>query len=316
MNGARRQQRGVAMITAVMVVAFATTVGAALMVKQNLVVHRSGNLIAQDQAWWYLVGLEQWAATLLDRDREDNQYDHLGEPWSQAVDFLPVEEGVLSGALLDLQGRFNLNSLLDDNGAPQPERQAQFMRLLSTLEDIKAGEAQELTSAIIDWMDSDTEPTYPAGAEDGVYLSLDRPYRTSNLPFVSVSELRLVQGMTPKLYAALRPLVSVRPGEHRINVNTAPIEVLMSLSDKLDPGIAEALATQRLEKPWESDEQFITDSLVAGLGLSTNDVTVSSHYFQAETTASIGHVRLSYVSLLERPDTGKTRVIAHSRNVL
>ncbi|MGJ8669435.1 MAG: type II secretion system minor pseudopilin GspK [Oceanococcus sp.] len=311
----QKAQRGVALITAVMIVAFASTIGAALMVSQNLAVHRSANLLAQDQAWWYLVGLEQWAATLLDRDREDNEYDHFGEPWAQAVDFLPVDEGVLAGEMIDLQGRFNLNSLLS-NGAADAERVQQFIRLLNNLAEIKSGQAEDLASAIIDWMDNNTEPSFPGGAEDGVYLGREVPYRTANLLLVSVSELLLIEGMTAKLYAELKPLVAVRPGDHRINVNTAAAAVLMSLSDKMTLAQADAIISKRAETPYETDAQFVSDSLISGMGITTEDTTVSSTYFQAETMAVIGNVRLSYVSLLHRPANGKTRVLINSRNSL
>ena len=311
-----RRQSGVAMLTAVMVVAFATTVAGAMMVKQNLAVHRSANIIQEDQAWWYLVGLEQWACSLMDRDLEDNQYDHLGEPWATPIDFLPVDEGVLSGRMIDLQGRFNLLTLIGQNRQPDEARKAQFIRLLNALEDIKPGQAEDITSAVMDWMDDNTEPGFPGGAEDGVYLSKKPPYRTPNRAMQSVTELRLIEGISPKIYVALIDVVAVRPGDHKINVNTASAPVLMSLSETMTPATVEGLLKRQIDLPFESDEQFITDSLVAGLGLTTEDVTVKSDYFQAESAATIGNVRLSYVSMLERKAGGKTRVIMHSRNTL
>ncbi|WP_083562452.1 type II secretion system minor pseudopilin GspK [Oceanococcus atlanticus] len=311
-----RAQRGVALITAVMVVAFASTVAAALMVSQNLAVHRSANMIHQDQAWWYLVGMEQWAGTLLDRDLEDNQFDYLGEAWAQPVDFLPVDEGALSGRLVDLQGRFNLLSVVSGDGVVVEPRKQQLIRLLQNVEGLKSGTAEELAIAIVDWMDQDTEPGFPSGAEDSLYLSKDRPYRTPNRPMASVSELLLVNGVTPKIYAALQPHVTVHPGDHKINVNTATAPVLMSLNENMNPGVVEGLMNKREEVPWETDEQFITDELIAGISMTTEDITVKTHYFQAEAAAMIGNVRLSYVSLLERLEGARTRPIAHSRNTL
>ncbi|ORE86245.1 general secretion pathway protein K [Oceanococcus atlanticus] len=305
-----------ALITAVMVVAFASTVAAALMVSQNLAVHRSANMIHQDQAWWYLVGMEQWAGTLLDRDLEDNQFDYLGEAWAQPVDFLPVDEGALSGRLVDLQGRFNLLSVVSGDGVVVEPRKQQLIRLLQNVEGLKSGTAEELAIAIVDWMDQDTEPGFPSGAEDSLYLSKDRPYRTPNRPMASVSELLLVNGVTPKIYAALQPHVTVHPGDHKINVNTATAPVLMSLNENMNPGVVEGLMNKREEVPWETDEQFITDELIAGISMTTEDITVKTHYFQAEAAAMIGNVRLSYVSLLERLEGARTRPIAHSRNTL
>ena len=311
-----KAQRGVALITAVMVVAFASTVAAALMVSQNLAVHRSANMFHQNQAWWYLVGLEQWAATLLDRDREDNQFDYLGEAWAQPVDFLPVDEGALSGRLLDLQGRFNLLSLISTEGLEVEARKQQLIRLLSNIEGVSSGVAEELTAAIVDWMDANTEPGFPSGAEDSIYLSRDQPYRAPNQPMASVSELLLINGFNADIYAAVQSHVTVHPGDHKINVNTASAAVLMSLHEEMSPGIVEGLINKRDDAPWESDEQFITDELMAGISVTTDDITVQSQYFQAETAAMIGNVRISYVSLLERMEGVRTRAIAHSRNTL
>ena len=309
------RQGGVALITAVMVVAFASTIGAAMMVKHHLAVHRTGNAIQQVQAWWYLVGLEQWAATLLDRDREDNQVDHLGEPWAQPVDFLPVDEGALAGRLLDLQGCFNLNTLIRQ-GAVDADRVAQFQRLLRAIDGLRAGQAEELTAAIIDWLDADTEPTFPGGAEDGTYSTLDSPYRAANRPMSSVTELRLIQGVDAKLYAALLPHVCVRPGDHVINVNTASAAVLMSLADDMTPADAEGIIARRIDQPFESTEAFVADELLAGRGISADAISVQSEYFQAEATASIGNVRLSMVSQFRRPEGARTRAVARSLNVL
>lgn len=311
----KNHQRGVALITAVMIVAFASTVGAALMVQQNLVVHRSANLVQQEQAWWYSVGLGHWGATLLDRDREDNATDHLGEAWAQAVDFLPVDEGVLAGQMVDLQGRFNLRSLLR-GGQPDEARKAQFVRLLDALDAVKPGQAEEIATAVIDWMDGNTEPGFPGGAEDGVYLSKEQPYRTPNLLMVSVSELLLVQGVSAQIYAELEPLVAVHPGDHRINVNTAPPAVLLSLSDKLTAAQVEALIKRRDEAPFESNEAIVADAIFSGSGVTSDDVAAQSTYFRADTIASIGNVRLSFVTLLERPENGKTRILVQSRNIL
>lgn len=311
-----KRQRGVALITAVMVVAFASTVAAAMMVQQNLVVHRSANLFQHDQAWWYLIGLEEWAATLLDRDREDNEFDHLGELWAQPIDFLPVDEGALAGRILDWQGRFNLHNLMDANGELRPERKLALIRLLAALESVPPGGAEELATAICDWMDADTEPGFPGGAEDNIYLSREEPHRAANRPLTSLSELRLVEGITPQIYAELLPNVSLYPAAPAINVNTAPLPVLMSLSEQMTLPQAQALMEQRLKEPFETTDAFVANPTVAGMQITSDGLTVQSQYFLAEASAHIGNVRLHFASLLERAEGGKTRVLAHSRNSL
>lgn len=308
-----RLQSGVALITAVMVVAFASTAAAGLMVQQNLAVHRSANLAQQDQAWWYLVGLEEWAATLLDRDREDNQTDHLGEAWAQPVDFLPVDQGALSGSLQDLQGRFNLLGLLDPTTAE--EQKLRFVRLLRGIEELRSTPIEDLATRIIDWMDTDTQPGFPGGAEDSVYLSRERPYRAANRPMESLSELLLVDGVSREIYLALLPHVALYPGDSKININTATAPVLLSLHDEMTPAQAEAIIARRTDAPYESAQEFVTDEILP-VTLSAEEFSVQSEYFLAQGAANIGNVRISFVSLLQRGASGRTRVLAHSRNSL
>ncbi len=201
--------------------------------------------------------------------------DDLNELWAQEATPYPLDEGgLLAGQLEDLQGRFNLNNLLSDadrqrqsqsdntnsndadppagDGVGEPsdtsqalERQAlsgaqkQFVRLLQALEgvEISLSMARELTDAIIDYTDRDDQARATMDEQEA-YRNLDPPYRVANRPFASVSELRAVAGITPEIYGALAPLVTVWPPQGgRLNVFTAPAELLRSLNtdDRLDP---------------------------------------------------------------------------------
>lgn len=122
---------------------------------------------------------------------------------------------------------------------PLTGAQKQFIRLLQALDtvEISLSMARELTDAIIDYMDSDDQPR--AGIdEQETYRNLQPPYRPANRPLASVSELRAVAGVTPEIYRALAPLVTVWPVEgSKLNVFTAPPSLLRSLNtdDRLDP---------------------------------------------------------------------------------
>ncbi len=52
-----------------------------------------------------------------------------------------------------------------------------------------------LAAAIVDWRDSDSNPS-ENGAEEDLYARLNPPYRCKNAPFESIEELRLVYGFT------------------------------------------------------------------------------------------------------------------------
>src|SRR3546814_3656850 len=107
----KRAQHGIALITAIFIVALAAIAAAAILSSANLAIHRTQNLQESELAWWYVDGVESWVKTILLRDAEINKYDSLGDIWAMPVDFLPVDEGVLRGGVTDLQGRYNLNNL-------------------------------------------------------------------------------------------------------------------------------------------------------------------------------------------------------------
>jgi type II secretory pathway component PulK len=102
--------------------------------------------------------------------------------------------------------------------------------------------ADRLTQAILDWRDGDDLPRVN-GAERDEYLAAGAAVLPANAPFGSIDELRHVLGMTPELFAAIRPLVTVR-GSGRINVNAAPEAVLLAVPT-FTPAVAAELLRRR-----------------------------------------------------------------------
>ncbi|HEY5623159.1 MAG TPA: type II secretion system minor pseudopilin GspK, partial [Gammaproteobacteria bacterium] len=126
-------ERGVALITAMLITAMATMLAANLAWDNALDVRRSMVLMNRDQAIQVALGAESWVTNILRQDLEDSQTDHLGEIWATELPGLPIEGGEVFGAIADLQGRFNINNLVDENGAVVEDSVEQFRRLLNTL---------------------------------------------------------------------------------------------------------------------------------------------------------------------------------------
>ena len=125
----RRRQRGVALITVLLIVAMASVAAASLMTLQGFTLHRSTLLLNQQQARLYTLGAEQWAIALLKRDlrndlEQNERVDTLQEDWATIPPSLPVEGGSISGRIEDLQGRFNLNNLLRTKKQPGADAKA------------------------------------------------------------------------------------------------------------------------------------------------------------------------------------------------
>lgn len=307
-----KRQRGVALLTALLIVALVTIIGAGMLSHMNLAAHRSGNLWLSEQAWWYAVGVENWAGQILARDARDNEIDSLDQAWAQPVDYLPIEGGGIQGRLLDLQGRINLNNLA---GADAEAAMARLQRLIETATEADVIVARRIAQGVRDWIDQDINPTLPDGAEDNYYLGLSPAYRTGNQPMASPSELRAVREVTGPMYDVLEPHIAALPAGTAINVNTATAPVLASLHEGLDLAAAQALVERREEEPWDSVQAFLQESELAGLDLDAQGLSVASSYFLATGRVTVGRAQLSFHSVLHRSGQDRVRVLRHSRDV-
>jgi general secretion pathway protein K len=136
--GGRRYQVGVALITVLLIVFLATLAATSLASLQQFAIRRSTLLQHQQQAHLYALGAEQWAMAILRRDlkhdlEQGTPVDSLDEDWAVIQPVLPIEGGVISGRIQDLQGRFNLNNLLKTKpgSAPAPNQGQQSGQLNS-----------------------------------------------------------------------------------------------------------------------------------------------------------------------------------------
>ena len=114
--GRRAGSRGVALITAMLISALAAMVATGLAWDNSLDVRRTTVMLYRDQAMQIALGAESWVIGILHQDLQDTQTDHLGEIWAQELPGLPFEGGEVFGRVIDLQGRFNVNNLIDERG--------------------------------------------------------------------------------------------------------------------------------------------------------------------------------------------------------
>lgn len=304
------RQQGVALITAMLVVALATTAAVAMVSRQQFDIRRTGNLLQAEQAYLYVLGVDDWAAQILRLDREDNDTDHTAEEWATILPPIPVEGGQVSGAIQERQGCFNLNDLVKD-GAADSEAVARFRRLLGAL-----SLDTELATVLADWLDADIDAAFPGGAEDDIYLQRDLPYRTANAPFVSVSELRLLEGVDKETYTALSPHVCVLPTQVTINVNTATAPVLMSLAEGITEADAEGLIEARGDEGFADTETFLREEALAGRKVPTNLIGVQSNYFVVTSQVTFARITVNYQTMIQRSDTGETRILMRAQGTL
>lgn len=305
------RQRGVALITVLLVVAIVTVVSAAMVARQQLSIRATSNQLQARQAWHYALGGEALAQAILARDLKGGEpgaaaIDHLLEPWAQPLPAFEIDQGEILVRIEDLAGRFNLNDLLRDQ-QPNPAAVEQFRRLLLRLQ-ISAPYAERL----LDWIDPDQQPSGELGAEDNVYLGLDTPYRSAGRRLHDLSELRLLLDMREEDFQRLAPYVVALPPNVPLNVNTASAMVLSSLSDNLSLGAAESLVELRRAVPFRNSAAFLAQPALAGTTLQGTALAVGSQFFQATSEVRVGDRRLALVSLLQREQDGSVRVLARN----
>lgn len=305
-----KSQRGIAIITALLIVAIATTISINISSRLQLDVRRTANLITADQAWQYTLAAENWSRRVLEDDHKKSSIDDYSEDWAIELPALPVEGGYIRGKLTDLQGCFNLDSLVK-SGAIDEVAVERFRRLLLNLEL-----RPELADAVIDWLDPDVATTIPEGAEDGYYMNLEQPYRSANTYMLSPSELRLVRGFEDTaVYNRLLPYVCAFGASTPININTATAEVLRSLAAGMTESDAAAIIEQRTENPFEDITAFTSFNNLKDIIKKVDDLSVSSDYFMLETESKIGQIQVRMYSVIHRDSSGRTDVLARTQGV-
>ncbi|MGH9485505.1 MAG: type II secretion system minor pseudopilin GspK, partial [Terriglobales bacterium] len=289
------------LLIALVILALGASITSAMLWDRGLAVYRSTLISAQRQAWQYDLGAEAWVEQILRRSADKN--DTLSSPWAQHLPPLPVLGGAIRGGVEDLQGRFNLNNLVATNGKADAAAVAALKRLLALLQI-----DPNIASAIVDWEDPDDDVTDPGGAESGYYASLDPAYAPTNGPFVSITSLRLVKGITPAIYTRLAPYVSALPVATALNINTAPATVLAAVVPDFSLDKARALVAQRGDNGFSSvaDFQSRTQRKIAF------PLTLQSSYFLLTVTTTIGTTQLSLYSVLYRNTQDQVQTIARS----
>ena len=292
------------MITAMMITALAAIVAVNLAWDNALDVRRTMMLLNRDQAVQIALGAESWVASILSQDFADSATDHLGEIWATELPGLPIEGGEVFGVIEDLQGRFNINNLIDQNGAVEPQSLEQFDRLLAVL-----GLDPRIAAIAGDWLDTNVDVSFPDGAEDDSYTSMLPPYRAANQLLSSVSELTALEGMDKQSFDILKPHITALPERTEINVNTATPVVLLALDENMTVGDVDGLIADR-DAGGFSDVTTAFSSLVSPIVLNT--LVESTHYFQLKVVVRIDTVRITLYSTLRRGPNGNVTPILRS----
>ncbi len=245
-------------------------------------------------------GVSAGEALLIDDAKTSNLYDDLSELWAFPIPEYPLGDGLLSGFIVDEERKINLNFLVKLNVGKETvsqERKDQLIRLFVLLEV-----NPDLVDAIIDWIDENDE-ALPFGAESAAYQTREPGYSAKNGKMNTLSELRMVQGITPEIYNKITPYLTVY-GLGKINVNTADPFVLQSIDEAIDETEARRLIEKRPfenataqdfkdELPEEVDGRIRADDRI-------NWFTIRSSFFSLESTGQVNDTRKITKAIIER----------------
>lgn len=284
------RERGAALLTVLLLVAIIAVMAATALERLRLATRLGANAVMLDQARGYA-----YAAETLATGRVTSLLAQAGDRvtlaggWSGRPFGLPIPGGAATARVTDGGNCFNLNSLVSraDDGryVANAVTMEQLARLLSLL---RVQDGPAIAAAAADWIDSD-DVALPGGAEDAAYRGLRPAYRTAGTLMADPSELRAVQGVTPPIYAAVRPWLCTLPLAERapININTLAPEQAPLVAMLLPPTIAvEQVAGVLLRRPpqgYASVDPFWNQLSMNGGAVAPQDARaqtgVTSHWF-------------------------------------
>ncbi|MBS0557917.1 MAG: type II secretion system minor pseudopilin GspK [Proteobacteria bacterium] len=289
-----KMQRGVALLVALLVVALATVLIAGLLDRGGLMAARTRNALRAQQAQAYARGLENYAAEVLTRAQAQGVgYDAADSIWAIPLPPTPVPGGTIAAQMADLNGRFNLNNL-DPTYDTQGVWRGKFVLLLTALKLDPA-----IAGHVVAWMDANAATS----TDDQFYLAQPVPYRRAGREFAHASELRLVAGVDGDAYAALAPFVTALPEGTPINVNTASVPVLMTLSPNVTREMAQAI-WQQGGAHFTGVDQVLKAQPALAVIEHPECFDVRSSYFFARGLITLDGLPFEFDSLIERRNGG------------
>lgn len=293
MKTRKRQARGAALLTAMLIVTLVATLASSMLWRQWRSVQIESAERSRAQSSWILTGALDWARLILREDRRSGSVDHLSEPWATPLaearlsTFLAADlsdsdaapDAFLAGRITDLQGRFNLTNLMQAPDAAARHREA--LERLCELVHVDASTVNLLVAGFAPRASTETPSETAADA-----------------PLVPVDPAQLGWlGLDAATVAALAPYVTILPRPTPVNLNTAAREVLAAVMG-IDLASADRLVQHRQSTPFRSLDE--TRPLLSGPRPAEGQVSVSSDFFEVRGQLRIDQRAVEERSLVER----------------
>ncbi|MDQ2820397.1 MAG: type II secretion system minor pseudopilin GspK [Pseudomonadota bacterium] len=306
----RQRQRGVAVITALLLTTLAITIVASLFWQQQVQVRSMENQRLHLQIQWILRGTLDWTKLILQQEaRTQSNYASLKDVWAVPLANTRIDQYVdrervagesfdanLSGQIFDAQGRYNLTNLAL-NGTPVQAQILVFKQLLTVLQldpALAAGVAQLVASS---------QEVAATASQGPTAAKLIKP--------LELEDCLDVQGFTVEMLDKLRKFAVVLPDPTDVNVNTAPAEVLAAVL-AMPLSTAQAVVTNRDRSAWNDLAKFKNELLTTwGVTAPLAGITINTEWFLVQSWLKLDRASLNTEALINRKTTNpyKTDVI-------
>ncbi len=313
----RSCQRGAALLLAMVILTLVATLAGGMVWQHARAIQVEGSERARLQSAWVLSGAMDWAILIL---REDllgdlrtgggsQPADHLGEPWAVPLaearlsTFLAADrsgttvdgddgpDAFLSGSIVDVQAKWNLRNLIDQNGALNPA-QVDVLTRLCDIASTPSGTASQLSAAYL---------RASSGASGAPMLPQ------------SMDELWWL-GVEPPLVAMLAPYITVLPVATPINANTASAEVIAAVVPNMSTSEAQRLVQLRQSAHFKSFAALNAQlSPLQQKGIAQQTIDVNSKYFEVRGRLRLDNHALEEVSIIRRNSPSTIKAIQRAR---
>lgn len=314
------QQRGAALLTAMLTVALVATLASAALWQQWRQVEIEIAERGRSQTAWMMTGALDWTRLILREDAISTQgaaADHLGEPWA-----LPVQESklstflsqdqqwregdaevFLSGQITDAQSRMNVMNLIEEEKISAPAL-ARFAALFERL-GLPLAELQTLAQQLqLSLQASRANPAPNSAGTPSPSPAALMPQQTAQLVWL---------GLSPGTVAALQAHITVLPQATPVNLNTASAEVLSAMLPGLDLASARQAVSQRQRGHWASLNAAQEALGPSGRLLNDKQHSVQSRFFEVQGRMRIDNVVQQETALVWR-DGSQVRMLWRVRS--
>ena len=296
----RRNSKGSALLTALLITAICAILATAILVNQSVIINQAELVHNADQMYLAASAANTWSlGQIVDHAiSPDHGRSLYSNQSTMPIPAMNVGGSEVSGNIIDANSRFNINSLA------QTKNQPAFTKLiLAVSPDTPPKTANLIAQSVSNWL-------MPTGHDED-YLKHKPPYRPGHIPMVNLTELKAVlmlntssPAFSTDLYNRLLPMLVALPNQYnKININglqtaveAAPL--LYALGQKLSLDNAKTLASCIIaSRPYQNTTE-LSSRCPESAQLNSGSLDVKSQYYLVNSAARLDHQQLQMSSLI------------------